>query len=152
MVWLATHPDFDLYLQKKTSAAQDIPLISIVTPQIKHRGITHTIWYAIFWGIILSGVMLNLSTLIGPTELIQDPALLTIVMTLYGFGLGVVGILAHILGDIVTPTGITPFYPIYNERYTLSLFYAKNKVANFLSLALGILTFTGSMYVILFYV
>ncbi|WP_435097599.1 metal-dependent hydrolase [Halarchaeum sp. P4] len=110
MLALATVPDYD----------QRVPFV-------KHRGVTHTFAFAWLVGAALGGAALLL-----PADG-QNRVLLAGV----GFGVGVLGILAHLAGDVLTPAGIRPLWPFTKKKYTLSLWTADDTLANYGLLAAG---------------
>lgn len=58
-------------------------------------------------------------------------------LAVFGFVVGTVTIVSHLLADVITPMGITPFWPVSGRQYTLSLTRADNTVANYLLLVAG---------------
>lgn len=142
--FLITHPDIDMKLQRYTYSLQSVPLIGLVTPKIQHRKQTHTVWYAIFWAILFGVTGALLSGVVEPVS--QNPTVQMLAIGLFGGFIGFFGIIAHLLGDVLTPSGIQPFAPISNKKYTLSLVYAKNFWANKGLFVLGMITMTGAVY------
>lgn len=111
-IWFSALPDIDIKLQG-TKIGKWL--------NIKHRGITHTIKFAILCSIVTT-ILIPVSpvvTLIGPF----------------------VGVVSHILGDIPTPTGVN-FIPVYLEKpYSLDKFNFDNLVANSGFLIIGVMSF-----------
>lgn len=110
-------PDFDLWL-----------------PVVSHRGVTHTL----VGGIVASCGASALAIWLALDGILHVNT--TIVMLsqvgAFAFGVSFVGFLSHLAGDILTPMGITPFWPWSSRTYTLDLVYASNQRANeFLSQA-----------------
>lgn len=94
---------------------------------VRHRGPTHTVWAALIAGFItaiVTGFLVWYGVLASPSIL---GYLSTMVM---GFVIGMVGVLGHLLGDVITPMGIQPLYPYSRKRYGVRLVLAKNKLAN----------------------
>jgi membrane-bound metal-dependent hydrolase YbcI (DUF457 family) len=60
-------------------------------------------------------------------------------VALFGFLVGIYGIIVHLLGDIITFQGIKPFHPISQRRVSLSPLRADNSTANAGLFALGVL-------------
>jgi inner membrane protein len=116
-VVLATAPDIDIYLAG-----------------IPHRGVTHTAWAALGLGTVLA-VVAGLWTWRRGTKrtAIVTPA----------FVAGVVAGLTHLLGDVVTPMGISPFHPVVSTTYSLDLVAARNPDANLALLCGGCLAVGG---------
>lgn len=82
---------------------------------IKHRGFTHTIYFAFVCGILSASLTVS-------SQAIS-------VVTLM-FASGFLGVTLHCLGDVVTPSGIK-FVPwVQQSDYSLDLFNYNNAVAN----------------------
>jgi membrane-bound metal-dependent hydrolase YbcI (DUF457 family) len=60
------------------------------------------------------------------------------VIALFGFAVGVYGIIAHLLGDVITVRGIQPFRPISHWRISLSPLRANSPTANTGLFVLGV--------------
>jgi len=102
----------------------NIPDLDQPLPRIRHRGPTHTVWFALLVGLV-TGV---------GTDLLV-PA--TPVAFRFGFIVGTGGILAHLAGDVVTPMGISPFAPLWRYHVTLEWFKSKNSRINRALLLVG---------------
>jgi membrane-bound metal-dependent hydrolase YbcI (DUF457 family) len=57
----------------------------------------------------------------------------------FGFFVGAYGVLAHLLGDVITEQGIKPFLPISRWQLSLSSLRAESPVANSALFGLGVL-------------
>ena len=123
MYWLATLPDCD----------HRLPLVS-------HRGATHTVGFALLVGGALGALGWALASRVAP---LAAPTL-----ALFGFAIGVLSVVAHLVGDVLTPMGITPFWPVWNRTFSLSLTRADNTVANYAFLALGAAATGGSVLLV----
>lgn len=112
MLALAGLPDYD----------QRVPFLT-------HRGSTHTLAFAWLVGAALGGVFLLVPGLPPGTR-----------YALAGFGLfiGVLGITAHLVADVLTPSGVALLWPFSSKRYSLGLVTASNALANYLLFALGV--------------
>lgn len=123
MVGLATLPDYDHRV-----------------PFITHRGVTHTLAFAVLVGAVLGGV----GWLVGgqPNEFTDST------LAVFGFAVGTLAICAHLLGDIITPAGINPLWPLSGKNYSLYWTRADNMVANYGLLALGVFVTVGLVSVI----
>jgi len=111
-----------------------IPDLDMRIPGVQHRGITHTVWFALLAGIVLgvAGGLLGSSS----------GAIATAGLSVFGFLVGTLTISAHLLADALTPMGIRPLEPIDDLEITLDVAKAANSVANYALLALGIATIT----------
>jgi len=110
---LARLPDYD----------QRVPFVS-------HRGVTHTLAFALAVGAVVGGGGLALAEGIGVTN----------ALALGGFGalVGTLSVLSHLLADALTPAGITPFWPLSSANYSLRLARADNTLANYGLFAAGV--------------
>lgn len=118
---------------------------------IKHRGFTHTISFAFIFGLFTSIVSLFLFSLAVHNSFILIGVLIS------SFILGAYTIIGHIIGDVLTPTGVKPLQkPKYapdldifsDKKYTLDWVSASNKPANIGFLCSGLVltsisTFSG---------
>ena len=121
MVVLSTLPDID----------HQLPLVS-------HRGPTHSVLFALVVGGGVAGVVMVLAPpYLGVTG--------TPVAAAFGFGVGTLAVLAHLLGDVLTPMGIRPFWPVSNASFSLSVTRASSPVANYLLFALGVLAAAAAL-------
>lgn len=57
-----------------------------------------------------------------------------------GFTVGAGTVVGHLIGDVITPMGVRPFYPV-DSVYTLNLVYAKDLGANLAFVVVGIMVF-----------
>ncbi|OYR76144.1 metal-dependent hydrolase [Halorubrum ezzemoulense] len=106
-----------------------VPDLDMRVPVVRHRGITHTVWFALFVGVVLGGVGLAVGLQRGLAEALLFGAA--------AFLFGAVTIVSHILADALTPTGIRPYAPVRDTEYSLGLFTAANPFANYGLLGLG---------------
>ena len=108
------------------------PDIDLHVVQLSHRGLTHTIWAALLTG----GVLALIAYCFEPLALTGKRE-----ESRYGFITGFGGICTHLAGDVITPMGIKPFYPLLTKPHTFDFIYSNNGPANLAVLAVGILTF-----------
>ncbi|MDB2224072.1 metal-dependent hydrolase [Halorubrum ezzemoulense] len=106
-----------------------VPDLDMRVPVVRHRGITHTVWFALLVGVVLGGVGLAVGLQRGLAEALLFGAA--------AFLFGAVTIVSHILADALTPTGIRPYAPVRDTEYSLDLFTAANPFANYGLLGLG---------------
>lgn len=112
---LSMAPDVDLYLAG-----------------VAHRGVTHTALAA----VVAGGSGAVLACLLRPRSTVRRAE-----AGRFGGAVGGVAVLAHLLGDVLTPMGIRPFLPVSGRTYTLSLVYAADPVANAALLVSGVAVF-----------
>ena len=140
------------------------PDIDLHLSFVEHRGITHTLFMALFAGVITAVVAVGLITAdVLPATLFANEEVGVSTKELvggFGFLVGVLGVTSHILGDLFTPMGVEPAAPISNANISLNLFRARNKTANRafskvgfyaigVALVLGVLSSTGALQNIL---
>lgn len=126
-------PDWDLWL-----------------PGVSHRGITHTLLFVVFFGLLI-GMVFAVGIFYGPKvlplfSLFYDGAVTTRVILIaggFGFFCGATAIFAHLMADIITPMGLQPLVPFSTQRYGLRVARAANPIAN------GVLLTAGSVAVVL---
>lgn len=123
MCWLAMLPDVDMRI-----------------PFISHRGPTHTFAFA---GVV-GGAGAGLSFLILPR--IGFSTETTTTLASFGFAVGALTVLAHLLGDVLTPMGIRPLWPLSDRTFSLDLWRADNKIANYGLFALGVFSVAAAGY------
>ncbi|MFW6449152.1 MAG: metal-dependent hydrolase [Halobacteriota archaeon] len=104
------------------------PDVDLRIPVLKHRGSTHTVWFALAVGLV--------TALVGASA--TDAGVMAASGgALFGFLVGAVTVLSHLAADSLTPAGIRPFWPIRSEEYSFEVTRASNPVANYLLLGLG---------------
>ena len=111
---LASLPDIDLAWQRK-----GIP--------IHHRGPTHSILFALVCGVLSGIVMVYLYK--------------NWVYFFIGLGAGLVGIMSHLIGDVLTYMAFKPLWPFSKKEISFGLFSAANETVNKAMVALGVLCF-----------
>lgn len=100
-------------------------------PGVKHRGVTHTVYFAVGIGTIvgLIGFLLGAQLHLGAA----------IILAVFGFFTGGISIGSHIVADALTPSGVDPF--MSGETISYDVARASNPVANYaLFVAGGIIT------------
>lgn len=128
---------------------------------VSHRGLTHSMWFAISIGIltsvlsalsmlvaylimniyypeILNQIIENINT--GPT-----PIIITIFLAAF------FSVKFHCVGDIFTPSGIHYLTPRTDYGFTIDQFYAKNEIANRSAFPLGLIAMIYGSFFGLYY-
>jgi len=123
MLWFAMLPDIDHRL-----------------PMIDHRGPTHSLAFA----ALIGGVGATLGVAAGSVTGVDLPLPLPVV----GFGIGALTVLAHLLGDTLTPMGVNYLWPVPAQPVSLSLTRADNRWANSGLFGLGLLVTAGWVAVV----
>lgn len=105
-VLAATLPDLDLYVAA-----------------LSHRGLSHTLVFAILAGAALGAVSSwSLAGWLSRRSAVR--------MGLWVWLTTALSVGSHLLGDVITPMGISPFLPVSDAHLTLSLVYARNPSVN----------------------
>lgn len=113
-----------------TLALTPVPDYDHRLPFVTHRGVTHTILFAVLVGSVLAATGWLIGTAVDTATGLR--------LATFGFCVGTFAIGAHLLADVITPAGITPFWPLSRRKYTLGLTRANNTVANYALLAAGV--------------
>jgi inner membrane protein len=113
-----------------TAGLAMLPDIDMRIPFVKHRGITHTIWFTLVVGLLVGMFGVVIGSDGGPLVALGSGA--------FGFLVGTVSICSHLLADALTPAGIRPFSPMNDVHYTLEVTRASNSIANYLLLGMGL--------------
>ncbi|NEU57015.1 metal-dependent hydrolase [Halorussus sp. MSC15.2] len=95
-----------------------------------HRGVTHTLWFALAVGVFC--------VLVVASSLRHRPRREAIRGALWAFFLGSSAVVAHLLADVINPWGVMPFYPVSSALYSLDVVRATNDTANYAMLAAGV--------------
>jgi inner membrane protein len=119
---------------------------------IPHRGPTHTVWFALFMGVLtgagLAGLLYGIGDLYVGFLGYKVNQYTLIGAALFGFSMGALSILAHLLGDIITPTGIKPFAfrGRLTKRYRFVIARAANELANNALFVLGFVLVCAAVF------
>ncbi|AQL41300.1 hypothetical protein BV210_00590 [Halorientalis sp. IM1011] len=127
---LVGRPDLAVLGELCVLSVASLPDVDHELPLVSHRGVTHTIWFALLVGFGFGSVGWVLGG--RPTTPVAPE------LAVAGFGFGTLGVCAHLLGDVLTPMGIRPLWPLSGRAITLDLVRAKNPLANYGLLALGV--------------
>ncbi|WP_281194304.1 metal-dependent hydrolase [Halorubrum sp. F4] len=106
-----------------------LPDLDTRVPFVTHRGITHTVWFALALGALFA--------LVGGAVGFGAGVLRAIAFGALGFVLGAGTVVSHLLADVITPMGIRPYAPVRGDHYTLDVVRAANPIANYVLLASG---------------
>lgn len=98
-------------------------------PFISHRGITHTVWFALLVAILcgIGGAVVGL----------QGGIESTVAFGVLGFLVGGLTIVSHIAADAITPMGVKPLEPVSSTKVVKPLAKAKNPIANYALAGIG---------------
>ena len=120
-----------------------VPDYDMRIPGITHRGVTHTVLFAVLVGATLAGALVALSQA-GSDPM---PADVLAPRAAFAFGVGAFGILAHLAGDVLTPAGVPLLWPLSSRTYSVSLTTADSTVWNYLLFALGVFATAAAGFV-----
>lgn len=120
-LFLSIHPDIDIKLSKYTRGA------------ISHRGLTHTILYALIWSVVC--FLLYLFSF-------------GVVMSFVGLYVGFVGVISHLVGDFLTPSGVKILYPFREKEYSLGLIKSESIIPNIFILLFGLVCISLTSYIL----
>ena len=124
MLYLASLPDIDHRLP------------------VPHRGPTHSLAFAALVGGAFALVAGELARVLS----VAVPAGLS--MAAFGFLLGFGSVLAHLLGDVITPMGVRFLWPS-SRTWSLRLTTADSRVWNGALFALGVFSVAASLFLAL---
>jgi inner membrane protein len=127
-----------------TSSLCMLPDIDQWLPLVNHRGITHTIWFALLVGAVLGGGAFVLVQGAGQSVLGQwirgETLLGSSLSVTAGWFFGATGVLvvvSHLLGDWLTKMGIRPWSPLSKHKHRLGITRADSWIANGVLYILG---------------
>lgn len=134
MLWFAMLPDIDHRL-----------------PLIEHRGPTHSLLFAGLVGVAFGGVgyLLGDAALVGQLfteDVAWADQTVRLQIAAFGFAVGVLAVLTHLLGDVLTPMGVNFLWPFSRKRYSLYLTRADNTLWNYGLLVAGVFATTAALY------
>ena len=140
---------------------EPIPDNDIWIPWLSHRGTSHSLFCALLVGVVLGGLgwLVGERFATGFADLLAGGDVSTVgvfagvfgwlatrvrsldsaLLARFGFVAGVSGVIVHLLGDIITVSGIHPFLPLSRRRISLSGLRADSTLANSVFLGLGVL-------------
>lgn len=107
-----------------------LPDYDLRVPLISHRGPTHTLAFALLVGAVVGGGLGALAGTAAPARALTLGA--------FGFLVGALAVVSHLLADALTPAGIEPFWPLSSKNYSLDLVGADSTLGNYGLLALGV--------------
>ena len=112
--FLAGLPDIDLTFQKLGAS--------------HHRGITHSLFFAILIGAIIGLMFYQTYS--------------TVRWFLIGFSTGTFSVISHLIGDLLTYTTFKPFWPFSKREISLGICAANNVFVNEGFLVAGLFMFS----------
>ena len=124
MLWFVMLPDVDHRL-----------------PMIEHRGPTHSLAFAALIGGVGAALGVGAESVLGgAAESIVDVGF---ALPAVGFAIGALTVIAHLIGDTLTPAGVNYLWPLSSRTFSVSLATADNRWANSGLFGLGLLVTAG---------
>ncbi|QIB73829.1 metal-dependent hydrolase [Halogeometricum borinquense] len=127
MLWLAMLPDVDHRI-----------------PGIPHRGPTHSLAFAGLVGGVFA--LVGQGLVLAGVDDIGLAAIADGSVVVFGFLVGFLTVIAHLLGDALTPAGVNFLWPLSGYEYTVSAWRADNKLANYGLFGVGIFAVAAALY------
>ncbi len=121
MVWFSMLPDVDHRL-----------------PMIEHRGPTHSLLFAALVGGVGWAIGTAAETVVASS----------LSLSTFGFVVGALTVVAHLIGDTLTPAGVPYLWPLSSRSFSISLARANSGVANSGLFGLGLLVTAGWVAVV----
>lgn len=119
-------PDIALFGGAGILGGAKLPDLDQQLPFVSHRGPTHTVGFAV---VVALGY-----ALIGAVVGWQAHPFAAVGLSVFGFVIGGLAVVSHLLADALTPAGIEPYG---DERVSFSIVRAANPVANLGLLVVG---------------
>ncbi|QPV62752.1 metal-dependent hydrolase [Halosimplex litoreum] len=129
-------------------ALSGLPDVDQRIPFVEHRGPTHTVGFLVLVGLAVGAAGAAVGGAVPAEQAFLSGDAVTWAVAVasggtaalgaFGFLLGSLAVASHLLADALTPMGITPFRPLSDAHYTISLTRADNAVANYLLLGIGV--------------
>ncbi|SHG82892.1 inner membrane protein [Halobaculum gomorrense] len=138
--WLLVdgYPTFAVLVAGTVLYLAMLPDVDHRIPGISHRGPTHSLLFAGVVGAAFAGA----ASLVEPVFSIAVPG--GVSMVAFGFLLGFGAVLAHLLGDVITPAGVNFLWP-YPREWSLSLTTADSTLWNWGLFALGVFAMAAAV-------
>lgn len=130
------------------AVASYAPDVDSETVALAHRGPTHTFLAGIALGLGYAAVAVGLASLgvgQGAAFVIREPSAAFVAAAVFGFVVGALGFCTHLLGDVITPMGVAPWWPWADRRYSLNLVLSSNRRVNAALLLTGTVTLLAAV-------
>ncbi len=124
MLWFVMLPDVDHRL-----------------PMIEHRGPTHSLAFAALIGGVGAALVVGAELIFGSA--IESAVDVGFTLPSIGFAIGALTVIAHLIGDTLTPAGVNYLWPLSSRTFSVSLARASNPWANSGLFGLGLLVTAG---------
>lgn len=118
-----------------------LPDVDARIPLVPHRGPTHSLLFAVAVGVGLGAALATVVAAFAPDAAGGDARH-------FGFVVGAVAVIAHLLADALTPAGVPLLWPLSGRRFSVSLWPASSPVGNWLLFALGLAAVAGAAHLV----
>jgi len=119
-----------------------LPDVDTLALGLEHRGPTHSLVFALATAAAAACVGFWIGSLPGLDVVLDaaDPLAVPARFAVAGVAAaaGGLAVLSHLVGDVLTPMGVAPFWPLSRRRYTLDVAPAKSPALNYAALVLGV--------------
>ena len=154
------HPTLAILCGLGILAIEPLPDRDFRLPFLSHRGISHSLFAALLIGLVMGAVgwLVGRYAISPIVQAFQESSIIRLTdsenilrdlrvydaeaFSLIGFAVGVFGVIAHLLGDMITISGIRPFLPFSHRHVSLSSVHSDSLIANSALFVLGILAIT----------
>ncbi|MFC6786192.1 metal-dependent hydrolase [Halobaculum halobium] len=138
--WLLTdgYPVFAVLVAGTVLYLAMLPDMDHRVPGIPHRGPTHSLLFAGLVGAVFAGA----ASVLEPVLSVAVPG--GVSMVAFGFLLGFGSVVAHLLGDVITPMGVNFLWP-YPREWSLSLTTADSTLWNWGLFVFGVFAMAAAV-------
>ena len=126
-----------------------LPDVDHRLPGVPHRGPTHSLLFAGVVGAAFAGAASLVEPVFSVAASLAEPVFSVAVpggvsMVAFGFLLGFGAVVAHLLGDVITPAGVNFLWP-YPKTWSLSLTTADSTLWNWGLFVLGVFAMAAAV-------
>lgn len=122
-----------------------LPDVDHRLPFVSHRGPTHSLLFAAAVGGAFAGAGHFLADAGSDLGVSVALGLFGVGLPAFGFFVGALAVVSHLLADVITPMGVNFLWPFTDSRYSLSLWPAKSRAANYGLFAIGVFAASSAL-------
>jgi membrane-bound metal-dependent hydrolase YbcI (DUF457 family) len=122
---------------------EPLPDLDFRLPFLTHRGTSHSLLGVVVIGALVGTICYAIAMYGSPLLELAGLSLRPIQASIYGFIFASFGVVAHLLGDVITRRGICPFLPVSRYRVSVLPIRAESRSVNLLLLLAGIIAIVG---------
>lgn len=115
-----------------------LPDVDRDLPGVEHRGITHTLWFALLVGAVLG--------LAGVTLGLGDGVESAAVVGFFAVATGIAATCSHVAADALTPVAVRPLAPVRTTSYAAGVAPSTDPAANYALLVAGAGALAGALW------